>query len=142
MKKNKIPELIKSANILIYDDENIHYFEGVSTSLGLENLGTTMRTITGDIYTTNEGYILNSYIKDLKRLENVKLDDTMMKRIAKFNKTRECLRLDKEIKEKEKRIEELDVLLKDKEKRWNKVKEYIKGIYELNLDEDDEEWYY
>lgn len=77
-----------------------------------------------------------------EKLDNIMLDDTTMKRIAKFNKTQECKRLDKEIKEKEARIKELDDLLKDKEKRWDKVKEYIKNIYEINSDEEDSDDYY
>lgn len=58
---------------------------------------------------------------------------------------KECKRLDKEIEEKENRIKELDDLLQDKEKRWNKVKQYIKQVYEIenidDLDDDDyDDW--
>lgn len=68
----------------------------------------------------------------------MELDPTTMKRIAVYNKQQECKRLDKEIKEKQEKIKELDDLLKDKEKRWDKVKSYIKKIYEINSDDEED----
>ena len=66
-----------------------------------------------------------------------------MKRIAKFNKEIEIKKLDETIKNKQEKIKELDNLLQDKEKRWNKVKDYIKNIYNISLEDDydDEEYW-
>lgn len=130
--------------LIIYDDKNISY-------------------ITGDIYETNVGphYIEYSpYSWDINKQyfetsktysvttnnpvnnETIKLDDTLMKRIAKFNKEIEIKKLDETIKNKQEKIKELDNLLQDKEKRWNKVKDYIKNIYNISLEDDydDEEY--
>ena len=50
-------------------------------------------------------------------------------------------KLNKEIKNKKEQIKELDDKLTDKEKRWDKVKQYIANIYDLDLEEDDDyEW--
>ena len=75
--------------------------------------------------------------------ETIKLDDTLMKRIAKFNKEVEIKKLDETIKNKQEKIKELDDLLQDKGKRWDKVKKYIEDIYNIDLenDYDDEEYW-
>ena len=64
-----------------------------------------------------------------------------MKRILKYNKEVEIDELNKEIENKKKQIKELDDKLKDKEKRWEKVKQYIANIYDLDLEEDYDEDY-
>ncbi len=74
--------------------------------------------------------------------DTIKLDETMMKRIAKYNKEKELQKIEQQIKEKEKQIKELDDKLQDKEKRWQKVKEYIANIYDLNLEDDEDDDYY
>lgn len=142
MKNKHINFKAKPANILIYDDENIVYYQGTYTYIESTSHCDSGHYIDGTSY----NYVLNHDIHlvspDLEQLDNIKLDETTMKRIAKYNKQRECQRLDKEINEKQERIKELDDLLQDKEKRWNKVKDYIKNIYEISLDEDydDEDW--
>ena len=68
-----------------------------------------------------------------------------MRRILKYNKEVEIEKLNKEIENKREQIKELDDKLKDKEKRWDKVKQYIANIYDLDLEEDydeDEDDYY
>ncbi len=130
-------------NILIYNNENIEYYHGKIVSFTSKPIIERYCSIEEDMPITN--ILGNTVIFQVGRGEetnNIELDDTTMKRIAKFNKTQECKRLDKEIKAKEERIKELDNLLQDKEKRWNKVKQYIKNIYDLDLDEDDDDDYY
>ena len=48
----------------------------------------------------------------------------------------EIEKLNKEIESKKEEIKELDDKLKDREQRWEKVKEYIANIYDIDLDED------
>lgn len=123
-------------NILIYDDKDIKYYDGVITSIGMEGDIDSGHYITGEAYAYVRSYNINITVPSLGEHDNIKLDDTMMKRIAKFNKEEECKRLDALIEEKKEHIKELDNLLMDKEKRWNKVKEYIKNIYEIDPDDE------
>lgn len=144
MKNKHIKFKAKPANILIYDDENITYYQGTWTSIEQSFPNYIESSYISD-YTPRiipMNYDIHITSNDLEQLDNIKLDETIMKRIAKYNKQKECQRLDKEIKQKEEKIKELDDLLQDKEKRWNKVKDYIKNIYEISLDEDydDEDW--
>lgn len=131
-------------NILCYNEDQMFYYHGVPTIftnepeiINYDFLESPYKRTTISPYNTME-----IQTNGFEKLDNIMLDDTTMKRIAKFNKTQECKRLDKEIKEKEERIKELDDLLQDKEKRWNKVKEYIKNIYEISTDDLEDEDYY
>lgn len=126
----------KPMNILIYDDKDIKYYDGVIASIDMEGDIDSGHYITGEPYAYVRSYNINITVPSLGEHDNIKLDDTMMKRIAKFNKEEECKRLDTLIEEKKEHIKELDNLLMDKEKRWNKVKEYIKNIYEIDPDDE------
>lgn len=137
-KKNNIPEMIKGANIIIYDDENIKYYSGKFVHFQQEAIVDSGRFADGTSYNHIMGYNVMFRTYDFKDNESIKLDDTTMKRIAKFNKEQECVKLDEKIKEKKEKIKELDNLLQDKEKRWNKVKKYIVDIYDLDLNEYDD----
>lgn len=134
MKKKNIEQYVrKPMNVIIYDDENIRYYHSIVTSFSSEP------EFMGDDYIASWSIFLD--VPNIEMLDNISLDETTMKRIAKYNKQQECKRLDKEIEEKTQKIKDLDILLKDKEKRWNKVKEYIANIYDLDLDEsDDYDW--
>lgn len=138
----KIPEIVKCANVLIYDDENIKYYNGKMISFQQEANIDSGRFITGETYSNIMDWTIIFNVNDLKESENIKLDDTTMKRIAKFNKEQEILRLEEKIQQKKNKIKELDDLLQDKEERWNKVKEYIANIYDLDLEEDYDDEYY
>lgn len=142
MKNKHINFKAKPANILIYDDENIVYYQGTYTFIESTANYDSGHYIDGTSYDYVLTHDIHLASPDLEQLDNIKLDETTMKRIAKYNKQRECQRLDKKIKQKEEKIKELDSLLQDKEKRWDKVKDYIKNIYEISLDEDydDEDW--
>ena len=124
-------------NILIYDNENIKYFSGTFTTIAAEPNLITYEGINDRVKTTiTRSHTITLETSDLEEFNNIELDDTTMKRIAKFNKEQECKRLEQEIEKKQNKIKELDNLLKDKEKRWNKVKEYIAKIYEIDINDD------
>lgn len=133
-KKNDIPDKVKNANILIYDENNIVYYNGLAISFGQTAINDRMYHLDGSCQDIHLGWVMQTQISDLKCLDNIKLDDTIMKRIAKFNKEQECLRLDEKIKNKKEEIKRLDDLLQDKEQRWQKVRDYIAEIYDLNID--------
>ena len=140
-KKNEIPKIDKY-NILVYNDEYMIYYDGVLASFSKEPL----------IDEVDEEYFKHSIlvgtnirfsVSNLEQHEIIKLDDTLMKRIAKFNKEVEIKKLDEIIKNKQEKIKELDDLLQDKEKRWDKVKKYIEDIYNIDLEDDyddEEDW--
>lgn len=142
MKKKKIEEFVpKATRVIIYDDKNIMYYQGAFTYFEQNANVDSGMYMSGETYHNIMSWSIRLDIPNLEQLDNITLDETTMKRIAKYNKQQECKRLDKEIKEKQDKIKELDNLLQDKEKRWNKVKEYIKKIYEIDLYEDDDDYY-
>lgn len=137
-KKDKYPHSFV-ANVLIYNDEMVNYRHCVPISIDAE----PRCVICDNGYYQESKPIYNTITIQTscyEELENITLDPTTMKRIAEFNKSQQCKRLDKEIKEKQEKVKELDDLLKDKEKRWNKVKDYIKNIYEIEIDDYEEDW--
>lgn len=125
-------------NILIYNDKDIKYFHGVPIGIDAETGYFGYDRGSGYIEAIPTKYLLKVSIKDFEELENITLDDTTMKRIAKFNKEVDIKKLDKEIEEKKKRIDELDSILQDKEGRVDKLKEFIKDIYNINLEDDED----
>ena len=120
--------LIVGTNILIYNPNTMTYVTGHLDSYEYRC------GICGD---SN----LQFSISNIEKLESIELDSTTMKRIAKYNKETECKKLDTEIKKQKEKIKELDDKLKDKEKRWKKVKNYIANIYEIDIDDYEEENY-
>lgn len=141
-KKDEIPKTA-NYNILVYNNDDIVYYDGVLTSFAKENIWDSGDFITGEHYEYILGTNIRFAVSNLEQHETIKLDDTLMKRIAKFNKEIEIKKLDETIKNKQEKIKELDDLLQDKEKRWNKVKDYIKNIYNISLEDDydDEEYW-
>ena len=116
---------IKIPRILIYDDENMTYFVGnmirwETSFYGYENIGETKAEI---------------LIRNGQLVNNIELDETTMRRIAKFNKEQEIIKLDKVIKEKERKIKDLDDILQDRSKRVEKIKEFIADIYNIPIDD-------
>ena len=130
-------ELFKMPNVILYDDENIVYYKAGLLSYNCENDYTIYENLNGERTYFPNGATITLRTSSGEQTENIKLDDTLMKRIAKFNKEQECKRLDEEILNKKKAIIELDNMLKDKEKRWKKVQEYIANIYDLDLEDED-----
>ena len=132
---------INKPRILIYDNENMIYLTGFYGSLDI--------SYETDDYTTLydessirviDKTIFTCEIDDTKQLDNVKLDPTTMKRIAKFNKEQEIKRLDEEINKKKEKIKELDDILQDKDKRVQKLKEFVANIYNIDINDDEEDY--
>lgn len=142
-KSNKYPsEFI--ANVLIYNDKFINYRQGAVIRVDEETpyieevtriCDNTRRYIPPMVRNINMG------VSNYGETENIELDPTTMKRIAVYNKTQECRKLDKEIKEKEERIKELDDVLTDKEKRVDMLKKYIANIFDIEIKEDNDDDY-
>lgn len=140
--------------VIIYDDENIEYFTGVATNFGIsrDDIEITVikdlarKFIPGNLYCE---FIVNEASKH----DTIQLDETLMKRIAKYNKEKECRQidekikenkakikeLDKKIEEKKAKIKELDDILTDRVGRVEKLKEFIAKIYDIDLYDDDED---
>ncbi|MEI3530120.1 MAG: hypothetical protein V8Q75_03470 [Bacilli bacterium] len=129
-----------TGNILIYNDTDIQYFHGVPTNIDIINNCEAYQCIDGTSINGRTTTELRSIINNFEQLDNITLDDTTMKRIAKYNKEMDIKKLDKEIEEKKKQIDELDEILQDRKGRIGKLKEFIKDIYNINLEEDDEEY--
>ena len=140
-KKDEIPKTDKY-NILVYNDEYMIYYNGVLASFSKEPLIDEFDTEYFK-HSVLVGTNIRFSVPNLEQNETIKLDDTLMKRIAKFNKEIEIKKLDETIKNKQEKMKELDNLLQDKEKRWKKVKDYIANIYNIDLEDDydDEEYW-
>lgn len=142
-KKTTLYPINMMGNILIYNDKDIQYFHGVPMNIDIINDCEIYHCIDGTSISGPITTELRIRISNFEELDNITLDDTTMKRIAKFNKEIDIKKLDKEIEEKKKQIDELDSILQDREGRIGKLKNFIKDIYNINLDEDDEDydWY-
>lgn len=133
---------IKAPRILIYDDKNLEYIEGLGGNFDISS-GTiehmtldepnAIRTI------PDRDATFQCTINNMRVSEYIKLDETMMRRIAKYNKEVEIEKLNKEIENKQSQIKELDDKLQDREQRWLRVKNYIANIYDMDLSEEDED---
>ena len=124
-------------HIIIYNKDEMYYTEGELTSM--EVVPTIIDNPYGGVVSTRP-YIKTYTTCEDEPTEYIKLDDTTMKRILKYNKEIEIKKLNKEIEQKKAEIKELDNKLKDKEKRWEKVKKYIANIYDIDIKEDEDYW--
>lgn len=139
----KIFPRYETGNILIYNDKDIKYYKGVPMSFDISTNYVEYQGITADCKTMIPlGSTLTAEISNFEELDNIMLDETTMKRIAKYNKEVEAKRLDNTIKEKQDKIKELDDILQDKEGRVKKLKEFVANIYNIDLAEDDEDYDY
>lgn len=133
----------ETGNILIYNDKDIKYYSGVPMELDVHTDYIDYQSVESDIKTMFPlGSTLTANISNFEELDNIMLDETTMKRIAKYNKEVEVKRLDNTIKEKQDKIKELDDILQDKEGRVKKLKEFVANIYNIDLDEGDEDYDY
>ncbi len=131
---------MKTAKILVYDDEKLEYFVGSLASIETISgqpiefctIGSNFEEVLQPMYNVLKCDILNG-----KKLQNIELDDTTMKRILRFNKEIEIKKLDEKIKEKRKEINDLDNILQDKDNKVEKIKKFIANIYDIDIDEDD-----
>lgn len=134
---------LRTVNIIIYDDNNIHYDHGVVASFDSTPEIASVSYLDDDTATSVcLGTTVCYSIPNCESTDTIQLDDTLMKRIAKFNKEQEIKQLDEIIKKKKETIKELDDNLTDKQKRWNKVKDFITNIYDLDLSDDYDDDYY
>lgn len=120
--------------VIVYDDKNIKYLTGYMGDYRYEPI-----CINSEI--TPIAVRQSFDITDINKTDTIQLDETLMRRIAKYNKEKECQQLDEKIKEKKAKIKELDDVLTDRVGRVEKLKEFIAKIYDIDLydDEDDED---
>lgn len=139
--KEMINSLYNRPNIIIYDDENIKYITGYVGSVETKCDAIECRYIDGSSdYVQPLTSIFTAEITNSECLDNIKLDDTTMKRIAKFNKEQEIKRLDEKIKNKKEKIKELDNIIIDKDKRIEKLKKFVSELYDIDIDDEYDEY--
>ena len=127
-------------NVIIYNDKDMIYREGFLSSFESNTNISEERWLDGSNSTFIHGYTDTIICQHNGEKQSIELDPTTMQRILKYNKEVEIEKLNKEIKNKKEQIKELDDKLKDKEKRWEKVKQYIANIYDLDLEEEDDDY--
>lgn len=133
--------MIKQMNVIMYDDDNIKYFDGVLCEMGIEQNIEEYQLYDELIRKPIcFGLNVNFNIPTCEISDTIKLDDTLMKRIAKFNKEEEIKKLDEDIKKKKEKIKKLENILEDREKRVEKIKEYIANIYDIDINDDENDW--
>lgn len=137
---------ITANKLILYNDKEIYYITGdvyewcvephyleYDDGSGFKQYFETSKTYR---VTTTYSVTTNNPVNE----ETIKLDETLMKRIAKYNKEVEIKKLDETIKQKKEKIKELDDILQDKDKRVQKIKQFVANIYNLDIsDEDDED---
>lgn len=118
--------------VIIYDDKNIKYLTGYMGDYRYEPIYANGKITPIKVRQSFD-------ITDINKTDKIQLDETLMRRIAKYNKEKECQQLDKKIKEKKAKIKELDDILTDRVGRVEKLKEFIAKIYDIDLYDDDED---
>lgn len=127
-------------NVIVYNEESLNYIVGEISSYAVEpSISDDTSTFDGHKRFIPGPSELSVTIDESKRLNNIELDPTTMERIAKFNKEQEIRRLDEEINKKKEKIKELDDILQDKDKRVQKLKEFVANIYNIDVNDDDDE---
>lgn len=118
--------------VIVYDDKNIRYLTGYMGDCRYEPI-----CVDDEI---NPITVRQSFdITDINETDTIQLDETLMRRIAKYNKEKECQQLEEKIKEKKAKIKELDDILTDRVGRIEKLKEFIAKIYDIDLYDNDED---
>ena len=135
-------DIYDTMNVLIYNDKDIKYYHSVPTMIGFEPETISYESILDGPHSMVVAHNISIQTPSIEEYNNVELDDTLMKRIAKFNKEQECLRLDEEIKKKKQQIKEIEEVLNDRTKRLSKLKDFICDIYSIDIEEEDEYNYY
>ena len=143
-----VKQMIKKPSgmkVIMYDDKNLEYFVG---NYGRFDMETDIVESYG-ISDLHRQFIpgcnlsCSFSMNNTEKHDTIQLDETLMKRIAKYNKEQVCKNLDIEIAEKRKKIKELDDILTDRTGRVEKLKAFIRNIYNIDLYEDyDEDDYY
>lgn len=134
---------MENLKVIIYNDKDMIYREGFLSKFESTSNIIEERRIDGSRNTFIRGYTDIITCQHNGKKQYIELDPTTMKKILKYNKEVDIEKLNKEIESKKKEIKELDDKLKDRENRWEKVKQYIANIYDLELEEDyddDDDW--
>lgn len=135
---------MEGIKVIIYNDKDITYKEGY-----LVNIKSSPNIIETYSLSEEPKQIIDGHTETIEcyvdgEKQSIELDPTTMKRILKYNKEVEIEKLNKEIKSKQEEIKQLDDKLQDREGRWQKVKNYIVNIYDIDLNEedwnDDDDW--
>lgn len=130
---------MNNLKIIVYNDEELHYMEGY-----ILNMECAPQCVSYD-----NGYERKSYVGGMNYTfgancepdkETIQLDPTLMKRIAKYNKEKEIKKLDEKIKGKQEKLKELENKIEDREKRWKKIQDYVAKIYDLDINDYDEDY--
>lgn len=116
--------------VIVYDDKSIRYLTGYMGDYRYEPIYVNGKIIPIAVRQSFD-------ITDINRTDTIQLDKTLMRRIAKYSKEKECQQLDEKIKEKKAKIKELDDILTDRVGRVEKLKEFIAKIYDIDLYDDD-----
>lgn len=125
--------------IIIYNDEEMHYMEGHIVSLNSApqvesyDVGYEKRYVP-----VKREFTFGASVEP--DTETIKLDPTLMKRIAKYNKEKEIEKLEEKIKTKQEKLKELEDKIEDREKRWKKIQDYVANIYDIDVDDDDDDY--
>lgn len=130
-------------NILIYDDENFEYMTGELIGITKEPIlmdCTSIRDFMQRYMPTGRANLWFE-IQDCENKETIHFDDTLMKRIAKYNKEADIEKLDNDLKTKKKKIKELEEKIEDREQRWQKIQKFVANIYDLPLEDNEDDYY-
>lgn len=134
---------VTQTNILIYNDKDIVYYDGVTTYMEQSaRVDNGRYFLDGSSYNYIMGYDVTFSVPNLEKKESIKLDETTMRRIAKYNKEADILKLEEEIKKKKEQIKELDAIISDKSKRVDKLKKFVANLYDIDIDDEDDYDYY
>ena len=123
---------INKPKVLIYDGENIRYIVGDLATFDHEP-EVEYYDLNGHKEAIPIRTICNFALDESKLLDNIMLDETTMKRIAKYNKEVEVKRLDNTIKEKQDKIKELDDILEIANNKKKKRGAFEKRIFLLKV---------
>lgn len=136
--KDMIDSLYDRPRIIIYDDKNIHYLSGICGQCETKSEPINVTSISDNFstYIPPMTSIFTAEILNSNTHETIELDDTTMRRIAKFNKEQEIKRLDEIIKDKKEKIKELDDIITDKDKRIKKLKDFVADLYDIDINDD------
>lgn len=125
--------------IILYNDDDIKYLTGtfVQGQITPNYIDCTTCSSNKKEYIRLNTEIAGT-INDFKTSETIKLDETLMRRIAKYNKEQELKQIDEQIENKKQKLKELEDLIEDRDKRVKKLKEFVAKLYDLELEDEEE----
>lgn len=122
--------------IIIYDDYTMNCFSTDLVDIKVFNSPIEIPNFDDLEFRTYVDRLKEVYIKGSGNLkETIKLDETTMKRIAKYNKEIELESIQMEIESKKKELKALEEKIEDRKERINIIHKLTGKIYKLDLDE-------